>query len=347
MTQTSNAKPARDGKPDPSLLFETLGAYQRTEALVAAIELDVFSHLADEGSTAEELSKKCGCDLRGIRILADYLCIMGFLEKSNGKYSLTPSSRLFLVRSSPAYLGGVTGFLQSDTLVSSFKNLAATVRTGSTLLPGDGTVSYENPVWIKFAEAMGAMMRIPGKVLAEHIDRPLNAPLKVLDVAAGHGEFGFAVARRYAHSKIYALDWAPVLKFTAEQAKKQQLEKQMEYLAGDAFEVKLPELLDVVLIPNFLHHFDAETCTRFLKRLAPALAPGADIYILEFIPNEDRISPAGSAGFALTMLCTTAKGDAYTFAEYAEMLKAAGFSDCRMEKLEAGVERLIRARVAA
>jgi hypothetical protein len=81
----------------------------------------------------------------------------------------------------------------------------------------------------------------------------------------------------------------------------------------------------VVLLTNFLHHFDLPTCGRLAAKARSALAPGGRALTLEFVPDADRVSPPATAGFALTMLATTAAGDAYTFAEYEGVFAAAGF----------------------
>ena len=75
-----------------------------------------------------------------------------------------------------------------------------------------------------------------------------------------------------------------------------------------------------------MHHFDVPTCTTLLKKTAAALKPGGRVAILEFVPNDDRVSPPGPAMFALQMLGGTPLGDVYTLAEYTAMLKDAGFA---------------------
>jgi hypothetical protein len=90
---------------------------------------------------------------------------------------------------------------------------------------------------------------------------------------------------------------------------------------------------DVVLFTNFLHHFDAPTCERLAALAHAALAPGGRLVTLEFIPDPDRVSPPGTAGFALTMLASTARGDAYTFAEYEQMFARAGFARSDFHRL--------------
>jgi hypothetical protein len=97
-------------------LNELLG-YQKTAALKAAIELDLFSALAAADDDLGQVSERTGASERGIRILCYYLTVKGFLEKDNGRHRLTPSSQTFLTRASPAYIGGIIDFLASPELI--------------------------------------------------------------------------------------------------------------------------------------------------------------------------------------------------------------------------------------
>src|SRR5437870_3009718 len=84
--------------PSPTLFFSTMGAFQRTAALKGAIELDVFTAIGEGSKTAPKIAKRCQASERGIRILCDYLTLMGFLSKSGNDYSLTQDAALFLDR---------------------------------------------------------------------------------------------------------------------------------------------------------------------------------------------------------------------------------------------------------
>ena len=98
---------------------------------------------------------------------------------------------------------------------------------------------------------------------------------------------------------------------------------------------------DLVLVPNFLHHFNSDDCTRFLGRVHGALRAGGHVVIVEFIPNEDRVTPPASAGFAMVMLGTTPEGDAYTFGDYRAMLANAGFRDPELHALPPGAQSAV------
>src|ERR1700691_2527069 len=104
-----SSHPTPSAPPNPALIFETLNAYQHTAALTGAIELEVFTHIADGAVTPAEIAKRSNATERGMRILCDYLTIMGFLTKSGSSYGLTQDSTMFLSKRSPAYMGGIVG----------------------------------------------------------------------------------------------------------------------------------------------------------------------------------------------------------------------------------------------
>ncbi len=312
--------------PSPGLFFETINAYQRTEALRAAIEIDLFSALTTGSKTAEEIGQACEASSRGVRILADYLTIVGFLKKSDERYELTADSAVFLDRKSPAYLGGTLQFLLAPSLVDCFTQLTTAVRKGGTAVSDDGTVSHDNPIWVDFARGMAPLMHLPAQLLVGLIGGDCAQPLRVLDVAAGHGMFGIAVAQQYPNAQITALDWQNVLAVAAENAANAGVKDRHHLRPGSAFDTDWGGPYDVVLLTNFFHHFDLPTCEQIAQRAYASLAPGGRAITLEFIPDQDRISPPGAATFALTMLASTGHGDAYTFPEYQALFTKVGFT---------------------
>jgi 2-polyprenyl-3-methyl-5-hydroxy-6-metoxy-1,4-benzoquinol methylase len=311
--------------PSPALFFDTITAFERTEALRAAVELDLFTLLAAGQQTAAQLASACQASPRGVRILADYLTIIGFLRKHNDQYELTPDSEVFLNRRSPAYVGGAVDFLLTAELRECFRLLPAAVRRGGTAVSKEGTVSHDNPIWVAFARAMAPLMQLPARLLADLVGGDARQPLRVLDVAAGHGLFGITLAERYPQSHITALDWPNVLAVAADNARRAGVAERHTLRPGSAFEIDWGGPYDIVLLTNFLHHFDLPTCEQLAAKAYAALAPGGRALTLDFIPEPDRITPPSTAAFALTMLATTAHGEAYTFAEYRQFFSRAGF----------------------
>jgi predicted nicotinamide N-methyase len=318
----------------PELFFRTLWAYQQTAVLRAAIDLDVFSAIAAGAATAEEIGAAVEASPRGTRMLCDYLAMLGFLVKADGRYSLTQDSAVFLVRHSPAYLGGTLEFLMSDEIVRNQERLAAAVRRGGVASDEGNTVSEENPVWEKFARAMVPMMGPAGQAIAEVLKVADAGPQRVLDIAAGHGMFGIAIAARNPAAEVVAVDWPRVVSVAAENAAAHGIAARHRTVPGDAFTVDWGGGFDLALVTNFLHHFDVPTCISLLRKIHDSLVARGRVAVLEFVPNEDRLSPPIPAGFAITMLAGTPGGDAYTFSELSRMLRDAGFGDVVRYDLE-------------
>jgi SAM-dependent methyltransferase len=309
----------------PGLIFDMLQAHQRTEALKAAIELDVFRAVGEGPGDVVSIARHCSASERGIRILCDFLTINGVLEKEAGRYRHTPTSAAFLDPRSPASLASIAGFLSNPAMLEPFAHLTEVVRTGRTVMPGEGTVEPDNPVWVQFAETMAPMMGPMAGPLAALVNHGHAGPMRVLDIAAGHGLFGIEVAKLNSQAQVTGLDWGPVLRVALENARKAGVQDRYDMLPGSAFEVDFGGPYDVVLLTNFLHHFDPPTNVGLLKKVHSALKPGGRAVTLEFVPNEDRVSPPMPAAFALTMLATTASGDAYTLSELTAMYQKAGF----------------------
>jgi SAM-dependent methyltransferase len=300
-------------------------AQQRTAALKAAIDLDVFRAVGEGPGDVASIAEHCAASQRGIRILCDYLVINGVLVKEDGHYRHTPSSAAFLDPRSPSCMASVAQFLCNPALRGPLDNLADVVRAGRTNLPGDGTVEPENPIWVQFAEQMAPMMGPMAGPLGAVVLEGHTGPMRVLDIAAGHGLFGIEIAKQNPEAHVTGLDWAPVLRVALDNARKAGVHDRYDMLPGSAFEVDFGGPYDAVLLTNFLHHFDQPTCVGLLKKVRGALRPGGRAVTLEFVPNEDRVSPAMPAAFSMTMLTTTVAGDAYTMRELTAMYNDAGF----------------------
>jgi SAM-dependent methyltransferase len=309
---------------NPALIFETLLAFQRSAALRAAIELDLFAAVGEGPGDAASLARRCSASERGIRILCDYLTVIGLLAKEDGRYHHTLTSAAFLDPRSPACMASVSRFMGNSALTEPSQHLADIVRSGHTTLPGMGSVEPENPIWVEFAHSMAPMMAPMTAPLGRIVLDGLAGPVRVLDIAAGHGLFGIEVARQNPYAHIVAVDWAPVLEVAKGNAQKAGVADRYETLPGSAFEVDYGGPYDIVLLTNFLHHFDPATCVRLLGKVHAALKPGGRAAALEFVPNEDRVSPPAPATFSLVMLTSTQSGDAYTFRELEAMYREAG-----------------------
>jgi SAM-dependent methyltransferase len=272
-------------------------AFEESAVLGAAIDLEIFTAIEEGAVTAPQIAQKCGASERGIRMLCDNLVTRGLLVKTGNAYEM---------------------------MEELLRGLPDCVRKGGTQLPAEGTVIPDNPMWVTFARTMAPLMYPASQAIASHV--PATGPLKVLDIAAGHGLFGIAIAQRNPDAEIVALDWAAVLEVAKENAVKAGVADRYRTIAGSAFDAEFGSEYDVVLVTNFLHHFDPPTGETVLRKVCAALKPGGRAITLEYVPNEDRVSPPFAARFAVIMLSSTQRGDAYTFGELDSMLRNAGFA---------------------
>jgi ubiquinone/menaquinone biosynthesis C-methylase UbiE len=319
------AATAASTQPDPALFWFTALAFQRTAALRAAAELGVFTAIGEGRDNSEALADRTGASERGVRILCDYLTVIGFLTKENGRYRLTPTSAVLLDERSPSYLGTALRFMNSREMIGGFENLTETVRRGTTLLPGAGIVDSEDPVWVEYARSMAPLAAPDAEFIAQLVAENSGGPLRVLDIAAGHGLFGIAIARRNALAEIVAVDWPNVLQVALENARAAGVDGRYRLLPGDAWAVEFGTGFDLVLVTHLLHSFAPPACEALMKKIHACLKPGGRAINLEFIPNDDRITPPIPASFSLMMLGLTPAGDAYTFQQFDRMFHAAGF----------------------
>ena len=331
--------------PSPVQIFNTIQGYQRAFALKAAVDLDLFTVIAKGSRTTAEIAKTCNAAERGVRILSDALVVMGFLTKSGNSYSVTPDTAFFLDNRSPAYLGLAFKFLLHPSQLAHFEHLVQPCGTAGRPIT-TALWRPNDPIWIEFAKGMAPIMMPAAQTMAGLLAGELGSrpSAKILDIAASHGLFGITVAQRLPKAHIYALDWANVLEVAKENAAKQGLGDRYHLLPGSAFDVDYGAGFDAILITNLLHHFDPAENEKMLKKAHAALNPGGQVLILEFVPNDDRVSPPVPAMFSLTMLGNTPKGDAYTLAEYAAMCRNAGLETPRLVPLEPMPQSLVVAR---
>ena len=328
----------------PEIVFENLQAFRRTAALKAGIELDIFGAVGQGLGDVASIARHAKASERGIRILCDFLVINGLLRKVDGRYQHTPSSAAFLDPASPHCLASMVRFMSLPELREPSEHLADIVRKGRTVLPGAGTVEPENPIWVEFAQSMAPMMAPMAAPLGAIVLEGRTDPMRVLDIACGHGLFGIEIAKQNPQAHVTGLDWAPVLRVALENAQKAGVRDRYDMLPGSAFEVDFGGPYDAVLLTNFLHHFDVETCVGLLKKVRSSLKPGGCAATLEFVPNEDRVSPPIPAAFSMTMLTSTASGDAYTFSELSDMHKRAGFGAATSHPVPMSPHTIVMAR---
>jgi SAM-dependent methyltransferase len=324
----------------PQLFFDAVQSFQKTAALKAAIGLNLFKAICAGDDSVETIASTTGAAPRGVRILCDYLVTLGFLSKSESRFMPTPVTRTFLDPMSPACVASVIDFLAAPEMLSLWlDDPVANVRNGGS--PGLAVISADNPIWEKFARAMVPFMRPLAAEVAARVAAMTPAPLNVLDIAAGHGLFGISVAQAVPGARVTAVDWAGVLRLAQENAAAAGLGVRYQLCPGSAFDVDWGSDYDLVLLPNFLHHFDRATCVSLLRKVRASLAPGGRTLAVEFVPDEDRTGPPTPVLFAFMMLGSTPAGDAYTASELDAMARDAGYAGATCEPLPPTPETLV------
>src|SRR6266540_2594835 len=185
----SSQSSTRAPGPTPEHFFRSINAFQLTRALKGALDLDVFTAIAEGNKTAKALAESRQASERGMRILCDCLAVTGFLTKAGGKYELTPDSAMFLDQRLPSYVGGAVEFLLSPTMLQAFDDVAAAVRKGGTVINDEGTMSHDDPVWVMVAFDWANVLEV-GSENAEKFgvaDRWRALPGSAFDVSFGAG----------------------------------------------------------------------------------------------------------------------------------------------------------------
>ncbi|MDP4503519.1 methyltransferase [Nonomuraea turcica] len=311
---------------DRKQLFGMMKAYQQTSLLRAAVKLNVFEHLAGGPVTPDEVGRGVGADARGARILLSALAAVRLVESDGTRFWLSDEHADLLVPGRPDYAGGMVNVFASDWEWDAHKRIADAVRHGGTVLAENAeTAEYE--FWEDFARYANVVAEPTADLLADAL-QPWAVgrdELKVLDVACGHGIYGYTVARRYEQARVWSLDWPNVLDEAHKHAVRLGVADRVERIPGDMFETPLGGPYDLVLVTNVLHHFSAERAADLLARTASALKPDGRLGIVGFTtsgktPAED---PAPYL-FDLLMLAWTTQGEVHSAETYEQLLAKAG-----------------------
>jgi predicted nicotinamide N-methyase len=324
----------------PLRIFETLGAFHRTAALKVAIELDIFTAIAQGANTASTLAKRCSASERGVRILSDYLAMLGLVQKNHETYTLASDAAAFLDRQSDVYIGeSAAEALSGETVASAFSTLTESVRLGGTAMSTQGTLAPEHPMWVAFARAMSPSGAYLAHLLADCLQKDAKDHAKVLDIAAGHGLFGIEFAKRKSRTQTFAVDWPEVLVVARKNAAAAGVAARFHSMPGNALTIDLGSDYDLALVTNFCP--DLDSTTAMLSRIHSALVKDGRVALLELMLNDDRISPPAAASLNLSLLATTPAGETRTPAQLAESLQRAGFSRSELRELPPAPHRVM------
>ena len=313
----------------PERIMQFAWGYTIPLAIEAAVQHRVFDLIDSHGPmTASQLSEKTGASRRGLRMLMNMLVSVDLLAREGERYKLSPESASFLVSSKPSFQGGIFKHISSQ-LLPRWMRLSEIVRTGRPATAvndqGEGSAFFE-----QFVEDIFPMSYRPAQVLADHLNLSrADAPVKVLDVAAGSGVWGIALAQKSPQVRVTAVDWPGVIPVTRRVAKRFGLVERFTFIEGDIATTDFGGGYRVATLGHILHSEGEPRSRELIRRVFAALAPGGTIAIAEFVANDERTGPPNAMIFAVNMLVNTESGDTFTFSEMSSWLREAGFVDAR------------------
>jgi SAM-dependent methyltransferase len=311
----------------------------------AAVEHRIFDRLAQGPRALAQLAAESGASPRGLRAILNALVGLQLLAREGEAYRLTPESAAYLVSGKPEYRGSFFHH-HARQLLPQWLHLAEVVRTGQPVArtneASDGGAHFTG-----FVESL-----FPGSFpAATALGRHLNlaqaaAPVSVLDLGAGSGVWGIALALQSPQVRIRAVDWPSVLEITKRVAAQHGVADRLTLAPGDFAAADFGSGHQIAVLGHILHSEGRERSLTLLRKIHAALAPGGTLAIQEFVPDDDRRGPALPLIFAVNMLVNTESGDTFTFAEMGAWLRQTGFDQVRQLPVP-GPSPLILANKAA
>ena len=338
------AKKARHKKQlTPERLMQFGFAYAPPIVIGAAASNKVFDTLQTGAKTVEQVSNATGASERGLRIVMNALVGLDLLTKDRQeKYSLSPESAAFLVSGKPGTLAGFFS-MNRVRLMQNWMKLDEIVRTGQPAIAvNEETEGTE--FFTQLVENIIPMSYGGAQKLGDHLKlTKAKGKVCVLDLAAGSGIWGIALAQKSPHVRVTAVDWAGMIPTTKRITEKFGVGDRFKFIEGDLLEADFGNGYDVATLGHILHSEGEERSRQLLKKTFRALKSGGIIAIAEWLVNDRRTEPLAALMFAVNMLVNTDKGDTFSFNEVKSWLDKAGFKKVR--KLEApGPSPLVLAR---
>jgi len=258
------AKSARTVSPVP--LMEDVWGVWRTFTVVAAMDLDVFSHIAEGAGTAAEVASRASANDRYTGRLLDALVGLGYLGRKGDKYSLQPIAKTFLTRSSKLYMDRGAEFARM--MVPMWFNLPQAVRTGRPVVPQGGAGEMKD-IFPTLVKSIFPMNYNAAQFAADAIPAAAKKRIaKILDVAAGSGAWSLPFAEKLKNARITVVDFPGVTEITREYAEKHGVADHYDYIDGDIRQTDFGQgIYDLIILGHIIHSEGAEFGRKLIEKV--------------------------------------------------------------------------------
>jgi 2-polyprenyl-3-methyl-5-hydroxy-6-metoxy-1,4-benzoquinol methylase len=314
--------------PSLDIVYDLEYGVWKATALHAALELDVFTIIANGNHNVGLIAGEARCDARGMRTLLDALCSLKLLRKRRGDCFLTAVSENFLVRDKPAYYG--EWCLRTQLAFDIRNRVADGIRTGK-VVGIDASQPSSGNLWK--SDISRALCTWPTEAIQARqmwrtlrITRRSRPSLRILDIACGSGVNSFVLAQADPGAQVTAFDFPNVLKVTRQVAEAMSVAKQVEFQSGDVLTSDFgTDYFDIVLLGKILYYFDVDHATDILRRVHSALKKDGLVVISTYIGDNRSCRDQRALMVALQLFIFAPQSHVYTFSEYRNLLKRAGF----------------------
>jgi hypothetical protein len=319
----------------PDAILRTGTAFWASKTLLSAVELELFTHLARQPGTLEDLQNRVGLHPRSARDFLDALVALGFLHREAGFYRNTAETDLFLDKRKPSYIGGILE-MANLRLFKYWYSLTEGLRTGQPQNEAKhgGEIfekMYADPAQLKlFLEAMSGVSR--GANLAIAARFPWQKYRTFVDVGTAQGDLAAQIALANPHLHGTGFDLPAVGPIFQEYAARLGVADRLGFSGGDFFAQPLPKA-DVVLLGHILHDWNLPQKLQLLQAAWDALPAGGAVVVYDTIIDDERRTNAFGLLMSLNMLVETTGGFDYTGADCIGWMKEVGFRDAHVQHL--------------
>ena len=323
-------------QPTPDRIMEVGLGFWSSKALLSAVEIGVFTELAQQPANLASLRPRLGLHPRSACDFLDALVAMGLLERQGGVYRNTPATDLFLDKRKPSYIGGLLE-MANNRLYQHWSHLTEALRSGEIQNEAKHGgedffgAMYADPRRLReFLRAMSGISRGANICIAQRF--PWGQYHSFVDVGTAQGDLAVQIAKANPHLLGLGFDLDNAGPIFAEYIAENHLSDRIRFVAGDFFRDPLPHG-EVVLMGHILHDWGLDQKRTLVRKAYDALPPGGALVVYDAIIDDERCRNAFGLLMSLNMLIETVSGFDYTGVDCCTWLKEAGFRETRVEHL--------------